>query len=113
MLNNNSRLMFLANFDGTWANYLADFTEKVRIPLTLVWNIGIGFPPTRFYVLDGVMHARLFETWKRRSMTPTLFWFQAYPRLSVEQIWRQSKIADGLRRPSLQGKEAEKWAAAL
>jgi hypothetical protein len=113
LLNNNSRLMFLSNFDGTWDNYLADFTEKVRIPLTLVWNIGIGFPPTRFYVLDGVVHSRLFQVWQRRAMAPTLFWFRAYPNLSVEQIWRQSQIADGLRRLALKQRKAEQWAAAL
>jgi hypothetical protein len=113
LLNNNSRLLFLSNFDGTWDNYLTDFTEKVRIQVTLVWNSGVGFPPTRFFVLDGVIRARLFQVWKRRAMAPTLYWFQAYPNLSVEQIWRQSRVADGLRRLALEGRKAEQWAALL
>jgi hypothetical protein len=113
LLNNKSRLLFLSNFDGTWDNYLTDFTEKVRVPLTLVWNVGIGFPPTRFYVLDGVVHGRLFRVWQRHAMAPTLFWFRAYPRVSVEQIWRQSRIAEGLRQAKLKPNEADAWALDL
>jgi len=113
LLNNRSRLLFLANFDGSWENYLIDFIEKVQTPVTLVWNPGIGFPPTLFYVFEGVTHGRLFRTWKRGSMAPTLFWFSAYPELSVEQIWRQSRIAAGLRRPRLKEKDAQQWARDL
>jgi hypothetical protein len=113
LLNNKSRLLFLANFDGTWDNYLTDFIEKVRIPLNLVWTAGVGFPPTRFYVLDGVMHGRLFKVWKRLSMAPTRVWFCAYPDISVEQVWRQARVADGLRRRRFNEKEAEAWAMDL
>jgi hypothetical protein len=113
LLNNRSRLLFLANFDGSWENYLIDFIEKVQMPLTLVWNPGIGFPPTLFYVYEGATHGRLFRMWQRRSMAPTQFWFSAYPELSVEQIWRQSRIADGLRRRRLRDKDAEQWARDL
>jgi hypothetical protein len=113
LLNNRSRLLFLSNFDGTWDNYLADFIEKVRVPLNLVWTSGVGFPPTRFYVFEGVMHGRLFKVWKRRSMAPTLFWFCAYPEISVEQVWRQAQVADGLRRKKLTPKEAAEWAMEL
>jgi hypothetical protein len=105
--------LFLSNFDGSWENYLTDFIEKIRMPLNLTWTPGVGFPPTMFYVLLGVMRGRLFRAWKRSSMTPTLFWFNAYPQLSVEQIWRQAAIADGLRSPRLNDKDAKQWAAKL
>jgi len=113
LLNNSCRLMFLSNFDGSWENYLTDFIEKVRMPLNLTWTPGVGFPPTLFYVLEGVMRGRLFRAWKRSSMTPTLFWFDAYPKLSVEQIWRQAEIAKGLRRTRLNDEDAKLWAAKL
>jgi len=105
--------LFLSNFDGSWENYLTDFIEKVRTPLNLTWTAGVGFPPTLFYVLEGVTRGRLFRAWKRRSMAPTLFWFSAYPHLSVEQIWRQAAIADDLRQSHLNEKDAKQWAMHL
>jgi hypothetical protein len=113
LVSNGARLLFLANFDGTWNNYLVDFIEKVHTWLTLVWTNGLGFPPTRFFVFDGATHSRLFTNWQRQSMAPTLYWFRAYPNLSVEQIRRQGAIADGLRQTSLKPKEAKSWALLL
>jgi len=113
LVGNGSRLMFQANFDGTWDNYLTDFTEKVHAYLTLVWTSGVGFPATRYLVLDGATHGRLFKKWKRRAMAPSLLWFSAYPALSVEQIRRQADIADGLRKKKLTRPEAAKWAMCL
>ena len=113
LVSNGSRLLFLANFDGTWNNYLVDFIEKVHAWLTLVWTNGVGFPPTRFFVFEGATHGRLFTNWQRQSMAPTLYWFQAYPSLSVQQIRRQARIADGLRKHSLKKMEAKAWAMDL
>jgi hypothetical protein len=113
LVSNGSRLMFQATFDGTWDNYLTDFIEKVHAYLTLVWTGGVGFPPTRFLVLDGATHGRQFKIWKRRAMSPTLFWFSAYPALSVEQIRRQREIAIGLREPRLSKRKADEWAMRL
>jgi hypothetical protein len=113
LISNGARLLFLANFDGTWNNYLVDFIEKVHTWLTLVWTNGLGFPPTRFFVFDGATHGRLFTNWQRQSMAPTLYWFRAYPTLSVEQIRRQGRIADGLRNPSLKPEDARTWARDL
>jgi hypothetical protein len=113
LVSNDSRLLFLANFDGTWDNYLVDFIEKVHNWLTLVWTHGLGFPPTRFLVFEGATHGRQFTVWHRRSMAPTLYWYRAYPTLSVEQVRRQARIAAGLRKPWLGKAEAASWAMDL
>ncbi|HEX5262686.1 MAG TPA: hypothetical protein VFW13_04125 [Phenylobacterium sp.] len=112
-VSNGGRLMFLTNFDGSWENYLNDFTEKVHLAVTLVWTNGVGFPPTRFLILDGASRGRLFKAWKRHSMAPSLFWFSAYRHLSVEQIERDARLAEGLRQSVLTSKKAEKWAMDL
>ena len=57
-INNGSRLMFFSNFDHSWDSYLDDFIEKAHGGLTLAWGSGVGFPPTRFLVLDGASHGR-------------------------------------------------------
>ncbi|TMK30141.1 MAG: hypothetical protein E6G69_10520 [Alphaproteobacteria bacterium] len=94
-------------------NVRLDFIEKAHGGLTLAWGSGIGFPPTRFLVLDGASHGRQFKAWARHSMTVTRFWFSAYKDYTVDQIERHARIADGLRKPTLTPKEAAEWARDL
>jgi hypothetical protein len=108
-VNNGSRLMFFSNFDHSWESYLDDFIEKAHGGLTLAWSSCVGFPPTRFLVLDGASHGRQFKTWARHSMAVSRFWFSAYKDYTVDQIERQNRIADGLRKTTLTTKEAAAW----
>jgi hypothetical protein len=108
-VNNSSRLMFFSNFDHSWDSYLDDFIEKAHGGLTLAWGSGVGFPPTRFLVLDGASHGRQFKAWARHSMAVSRFWFSAYKDLTVDQIERNARIADGLRKATLSSTEAAAW----
>jgi hypothetical protein len=112
-VNNGSRLMFFSNFDHSWDSYLDDFIEKAHGGLTLAWSSGVGFPPTRFLVLDGASHGRQFKAWARHSMAVSRFWFSAYKDYTVDQIERHARIADGLRKTSLRPEEAIAWAQDL
>jgi hypothetical protein len=112
-INNGSRLMFFSNFDHSWDSYLDDFIEKAHGGLTLAWGSGIGFPPTRFLVLDGASHGRQFKAWARHSMAVSRFWFSAYADYTVDQIERHARVADGLRKPKLEPQEAAEWAKDL
>jgi hypothetical protein len=109
-VNNASRLMFFSNFDNSWDSYLDDFIEKAHGGLTLAWGSGVGFPATRFLVMDGASHGRQFKAWARHSMAVSRFWFSAYPNYTVDQIERQARIADGLRKTRLASDEAAAWA---
>lgn len=108
-LNNGSRLLFFSNFDQSWGSYLDDFIEKAHSGLTLAWGCGVGFPPTRFLIYDGASHGRLFKTWALASRTTSRFWYSAYPDLSVDQIERNHRIANGLRAATLDDAEARNW----
>jgi hypothetical protein len=79
----------------------------------LAWSSGVGFPPTRFLVLDGASHGRQFKAWARHSMGVSCFWFSAYKDYTVNQIERQARIADGLRKATLTPEEAAQWARDL
>jgi hypothetical protein len=113
LVNNGSRLLFVSNFDGSWESYLDDFIEKAHGGLSLAWCNGVGFPPVRFLIFDGASHGRRFKDWARHSMALNRFWFSAYENYTVNQIERQARIADGLRRRSLSAAEASAWAADL
>lgn len=108
-VNNGSRLMFFSNFDQSWESYLDDFIEKAHDGLTLAWGCGVGFPPTRFLIQDGASHGRKFKAWARHSMAISRFWYSAYRDLTVDQIERNNRIADGLRRVTLSEKDAAAW----
>ncbi|HVF83318.1 MAG TPA: hypothetical protein VM913_03995 [Sphingomicrobium sp.] len=108
-LNNGSRLLFLSNFDHSWGSYLDDFIEKASKGLTLAWGSGVGFPPARFLILDGAAHGRLFKTWALASRSVSRFWYSAYRDLTVDQIERNHRLANGLRARSLSDDEASEW----
>jgi hypothetical protein len=112
-VNNASRLMFFSNFYLSWESYLDDFIEKAHGGLTLAWGSGVGFPPARFLVLDGASHGRKFKAWARHSMAVSRFWYSAYRDLTVDQIERNTRIADGLRKQTLSEQEAAVWARDL
>ncbi len=112
-VNNRSRLMFFSNFDLSWESYLDDFIEKAHGGLTLAWGSGVGFPPTRFLVLDGASHGRKFKAWARHSMAVSRFWYSAYKDFTVDQIERNARIANGLRKATLNPEEATVWARDL
>lgn len=108
-LNNGSRLLFSSNFDHSWDSYLDDFIEKAHPGLTLAWGCGVGFPPTRFLVLDGASHGRRFKAWALASRAVSRFWYSAYPTLTVDQIERNHRIATGLRQNDMSETEASAW----
>jgi hypothetical protein len=108
-LNNGSRLLFLSNFDHSWDSYLDDFIEKAAHGLTIAWGSGVGFPPARFLLLDGAAHGRQFKTWALASRAVTRFWYSAYRDLTVDQIERNHRIANGLRPERLSEKDASAW----
>jgi hypothetical protein len=108
-VNNGGRLMFFSNFDQSWESYLDDFIEKAAVGLTLAWGSGVGFPPTRFLINDGAAYGSRFKAWARHSMAVSRFWYSAYPDLTVDQIERNNRIANALRKPKLATKQAATW----
>ena len=108
-LNNGSRLLFLSNYDHSWGSYLDDFIEKAANGLTIAWGSGVGFPPARFLILDGAAHGRQFKNWALASRAVSRFWYSAYRDLTVDQIERNHRIANGLRHQRLSEAKAEQW----
>jgi len=113
IVDHGKRLVFFSNFDGSWESYLDDFIEKAHAGLTLAWGNGVGFPSPRYLSLDGATKGRKFKNWARCSMTPSTFWYAAYPNLTVNQIVRQAAVAKGLSAVSLSPADAATWAKDL
>jgi len=95
-VNNNRRLLFVSNYDGSWRSYLDDFTLKASNGLNLAWGHSTGFPKTWFMLWGGASMGPQFIDYARRSMVPTLVWYSAYPSVSVTNINRNRKLRAAL-----------------
>jgi hypothetical protein len=113
LVGNSGRLLFFSNFDGSWQSYLDDFVDKAAAGLTLAWGNCVGFPRTQNLIQQGAAHGTEFKKWARQSQTQSILWYSAYPTLTVNQIIRNAGIVDGLRKESMQPKEAEQGAQLL
>lgn len=101
-------VVFLSNYDGSWESYLEDFITRARQGLTGVWSNSIGFPRTRNLVSGGAADSERFKRYARRSMVPTLFWYSAYPQLTMATIRSNREIVRGLT-GAMTEEEATNW----
>jgi hypothetical protein len=108
LIDNGRRLLFFSNFDGSWGNYLDDFIDKASFGLTGIWSNTVGFPPTRFLVLDGAKNGPDFKAFARDSQTPSLVWYSAYTTLTVQNVDSDSAIREGVF-TTLDDSETKDW----
>ena len=93
---NNKQLLFFSNFDGSWVSYLDDFIDKAATGLTGVRTNSVGFPETRFLVLDGARDELRFKAFARNMQVPSQVWYSAHPDLTVQNIDRDSAIREDM-----------------
>lgn len=99
MIDNGRRLLFLSNFDGSWMGYLDDFIDKAATGLTGVWSNTVGFPTTKFLIKEGARNEAGFKAFARNTQVPTLVWYSAYRKLTVQSVDRDSLIRERLFQP--------------
>ncbi len=92
------KMIFLANYDGSWESYLEDFVMKAHAGQSAAWSNGEGFPRTRFLVLDGAQDGDRFKRWVRRQQVPSQFWYSRFPTLTTDRIRNNALVHDGLAR---------------
>ena len=90
------KLVFFANYDGSWESYLEDFITKAHYGQTAVWSNAIGFPKTSFLIYEGAEDGSRFKRWVRRQQIPTRFWYSRFPQLTTDQMRNNALICHGL-----------------
>lgn len=86
------RLLFLTNYYGTWDSYLDEFIDQASGGLTGIWTNTVGFPRSQWLNGGGAKLEQRFKIYARRSQVQTLYHYQAYPDLSVDQIEDHLKL---------------------
>lgn len=92
LFDNNKRVLFFSNFDGSWQQYLGDFIDESGWGLTGIFSNTTNFPKTRFLVFGGAKDEEHFLAWSRNSEIQTQVWYNAYPHLSIKNVNNNSRI---------------------
>lgn len=92
LFDNNKRVLFFSNFDGSWQQYLGDFIDQSGWGLTGIFSNTTNFPKTRFLFTGGAYDEEHFLAWSRYTELQTQVWYCAYPELSIKNVNNNTKI---------------------
>ena len=87
------QLLFYGNYDGSWSNYLTDFSDEAW-GVNLVWSNTIGFPPTRFIVARGARDLEGFQAQAAEHYAPAPVFYSAYRTHSLVDLMRYLEFRD-------------------
>ena len=113
LLDNNKRVYFASNYDGSADSYMDDFINKVAWGLNLVFSNGVGYPKSRFLIKGGAENEGKYKKTLRRNQLPSESWYKAYPGLSAVDLAKNSRIRQGLEKPDPTMHELRQWLALL
>lgn len=107
-LDDKRRVYFASNYDGSREAYNDDFINKVAFGLNLSFSNGLGYPRTRWLVLDGAWHEQDFKRYLFHHQIPTQVWYKAFPGLSNYDLARNARIRRGFEK-ELSGSALRRW----
>ncbi|HET6942841.1 MAG TPA: hypothetical protein VFH89_11830 [Sphingomicrobium sp.] len=105
---NKRRVYFASNYDGSREAYNDDFINKVAFGLNLSFSNGLGYPRTRWLILDGAWNEQDFKRYLFHHQLPTQVWYKAFPGLSNYDMARNARIRSGFER-TLSGDALRRW----
>jgi hypothetical protein len=111
-LDDQRRVVFASNYDGSLESYMDDFIDKISWGLNIVFSNGYGYPKARWLVFDGARDELAFKDYLRVHQVPTRVWFSAYGRLSSANVANNERIRAGLL-GELDAEGSERWVEAL
>ena len=109
LLDDNKRVYFASNYDGSADSYMDDFINKVAWGLNLVFSNGVGYPRTRWLIKRGAEYEEKYKRTLRRNQLPSECWYKAYLGLTAVDMARNSRIRQGLQAQYLDEKEIREW----
>jgi hypothetical protein len=108
VINEQRRVIFTSNYDGSLESYMDDFIDKVAWGLNAVFSNGVGYPKTNWLIFDGAKNEMAFKHYIRVHQLVTQVWYTAYDNLTALNIANNAKIRAGLYR-NMSEAEASQW----
>lgn len=102
------RVIFASNYDGSLESYMDDFIDKVAWGLNAVFSNGVGYPKTNWLIFDGANDEQAFKDYIRIHQIPTQVWYSAYNHLIALNIANNAKIRARLY-SNMSETEAAEW----
>lgn len=96
LIDNDQRLLFTSNYDGSLESYMVDFIDKVAWGLNLIFSNGKGYPRTRWLIHEGARKEQDFKDYLGNHQIVNQVWFSAYPHLTAVNIANNEAIHEGL-----------------
>ena len=96
MVNDNKRMLFFSNFDGSWTQYLGDFIDKSGWGLTGIFGNTAGFPKSLCLIFKGAYDQQRFLAWSRNTQIQTQLWYTASTAQSIKNINNNTLIRNEL-----------------
>jgi hypothetical protein len=108
-LDNDTRVFFASNYDGSLESYMGDFINKVAWGLNIVFSNGLGYPRTNWLIVGGAKDELTFKDYLRRHQLPTQVWYNAVRGVTAHDMERNSRIRQGIARSSMSDSELNQW----
>lgn len=108
LLDDDRRLLFTSNYDGSLESYMVDFIDKVAWGLNLIFSNGVGYPRTRWLVHEGARKEQRFKDYLGLHQLENAVWYTPYPHLTAVNIANNAAVRDGLR-GRMSEKDAQAW----
>lgn len=86
LIDGGTGLLFEGNFDGTWENYMGEFTDRIAWGLDMIWGNTETYPPA------GMRDIWAFKRYIGDLQYPPAMWYMAYPQVSVQNTLRDRNI---------------------
>lgn len=113
LLDDNKRVYFASNYDGSLDSYMDDFINKVGWGLNLVFSNGVGYPRSRWLIKGGAKIEGKYKRTLRRNQLPSESWYKAYPDLGAFEIAQNTRIRKGLEKTDPKLSELRDWLSLL
>jgi hypothetical protein len=86
IFDDDKRLLFTSNFDGSWEDYLRDFSQKRPDGMDKIFGHCDGYPA------GGCRDFEAFKAYVRKYQVPTDLFYAAYPDISVKAVLEAVRV---------------------
>ena len=84
IIDNGTRLLFTSNFDGTWDQYIDDFSELLAQGMDRIFGHCEGYP--------GARPIEPFKAYIREHQIEADVYYAAYPEATVRQVRKALRV---------------------
>jgi len=88
IIDNDTRMLFTSNFDGSWEAYLRDFSQLTPDGMDKIFGHCEGYPS------GGCRDFEAFKNYVRKYQVPTDLFYGAYPNASVKAVVNALRVKE-------------------